>query len=232
MRVLVIQHDDDKPLGRFEEPLRAEGLELDRRFAGRELIQLEDHAAVIGLPGFANPVDDTEAINSTRNTFRAALADGRPALGLCLGAQLLAQAAGAVAGRCDREYGYAPVELTVAARDDRLLAGLPSPWEVFHAHDYAVSLPIGATPLAYTASSLQAFHMAPSAWGLQFHPEPTVEVVDQWVTQHERFLRANGAEPTQVAADARRLDPLTHELTDLIARRFAAVIREHASRPA
>jgi GMP synthase (glutamine-hydrolysing) len=230
MRVLVIQQDEDKPLGRFEEPLRAAGLELDVRLAGRDPLELEDHAAVIGLPGFANPVDETEAVISARAVFDEALRTGRPSLGLCLGAQLLGQAAGATAGKCTSEYGYAPVELTEAAGRDRLLGGLPGTWEVFHAHDYAVSLPPGATPLARTDNALQAFHVAPVAWGFQFHPEPSVEIVDAWVATHGDFLRRNGVDPARVAADARRLDGLTHELTTRIAERFAAVVREHAGR--
>ena len=49
--------------------VRAEGFELDRRFAGPESIELEDHLAVIGLPGFANPVDDTDAITRPVTPF-------------------------------------------------------------------------------------------------------------------------------------------------------------------
>jgi GMP synthase-like glutamine amidotransferase len=232
MRVLVIQHDEDKPLGRFEEPLRAGGLDLDVRLAGTDPLELTDHVAVIGLPGFANPIDDTDAVNDTRAVFATALEEGRPALGLCLGAQLLAQAAGAVAGQCQSEYGYAPVELTEEAGADRLLAGLPTIWEVFHAHDYAVSLPPGAMRLARTANALQAFHLAPSAWGFQFHPEPSVAIVDAWASQHGRFLRGNGVDPERVTADARRLDALTEERTRAIAERFAAIVRESAGEAA
>jgi GMP synthase-like glutamine amidotransferase len=229
MHVLVIQHDVDKPLGRLESVLRAEGLVLDVRLAGSEPLELDDHAAVVGLSGFADPVDGTEAVVGTREIFRAALEEGRPALGICLGAQLLAQAAGAVAGLCEAEYGYAPVTLTEAAAEDRLLAGLPSPLEIFHAHNYAVSLPAGAVALARTESALQAFHLAPAAWGFQFHPEPTLEIVDAWVAAHADFLRQNGADPARVADDARRLDALATEVSEAIGRRFAAVVRERAA---
>lgn len=226
MRVLVIQHDEDKPLGRLAEPLRAASLELERRFAGRDLLELDGYAAVIALPGFADPVDDTEAIRATRAAFARALREGLPALGLCLGAQLLAQAAGATAGRCESEYGYAPIELLEPAAADPLLHGLPPVWEVFHAHDYAVSLPPGAAPLARTRNALQAFHIPPAAWGLQFHPEPSVELIDAWIAAHGHRLRAKGVDPARVAADVRRLDRTTDELTTRIAKRFAEVVRE------
>jgi GMP synthase (glutamine-hydrolysing) len=228
MHVLVIQHDEDKPLGRLEQPLRNAGLGLDVRLAGRDSVSLADHTAVVTLSGFANPVDETEAVVSTRATLRAALGRGLPALGICLGAQLLAQAAGAAAGRCESEYGFAPVQLTNAAQSDRLLAGLPAEIEVFHAHDYAVSLPPEAASLARTANALQAFHLAPVAWGFQFHPEPTVAIVDAWVASHQDFLRSRDADPDDVAADARRLDLDADDLATRIAGGFARLVRERA----
>lgn len=229
MRVLVIQHDDDKPLGRLERPLRDEGLELDVRLASRDRVALEDHAALIALSSFADPVDETRMVATTRSAFATALEEELPSLGVCLGAQLLAQAAGAVAGRCTGEYGYADIDLTPGAARDPLLAGLPARTEVFHAHDYAVSLPPGAAALARTANALQAFHVPPAAWGLQFHPEPSVEIVDRWVAEHADFLRTNGAEPERVAADARRLDAAARNVAEVIARGFAARIRARAT---
>ncbi len=230
-RVLVIQHDEDKPLGRLEEPLQAAGLDLDIKLAGHEPVALsDDHAALIGLPGFANPVDETEAVIDSRAAFRVALDRGLPALGICLGGQLLAQAAGAAAGRCDAEYGYAPIELTDSARADRLLGRLPPEFEVFHAHDYAVSLPEGAAPLARTSSSLQAFSLGPAAWGIQFHPEPTVEIIDEWVARHANVLRTRGVDPAKVALDARRLDSSAGEVASRIAGGFARSVLERSER--
>jgi GMP synthase (glutamine-hydrolysing) len=232
MRVLVIQHDEDKPLGRLEGPLRDAGLDLDIRLARRDRVAFEDHVALIALSSFADPVDESELVVTSREALATALDEGLPSLGVCLGAQLLAQAAGAAAGRCADEYGYAGIELTADAAHDALFAGLPERLEVFHAHGYAVSLPSGATALARTPTALQAFHVAPAAWGIQFHPEPSVEIVDAWVDEHADFLRANGADPERVAADARRLDADAQRLADALAQRFAAQAREYATRRA
>jgi GMP synthase (glutamine-hydrolysing) len=231
MKVLVVQHDADKPLGRLEEPLLAGGLELDVRLAGRDRVALGDHAAIIGLSGFADPVDETEAVHATRAAFREALDSARPALGICLGAQLLGQAAGAAAAGCDSEYGFAPISLTAAAAHDALLAGIPEQIEVFHAHDYAVDLPPGATPLANTVAALQAFHLPPVAWGFQFHPEPTLEIVDAWVATHHGVLRGKGADPDRVAADSRRFDRDARMLAEAIAGGFARVVRGTTDAP-
>ena len=107
MSILVIQHDADKGLGLFAPPLAsAAALELDIVFAGHGELELGDYAAVIALPGVANPVDETPAVISTREVLRAALRQHVPVLGICLGAELLAEAAGGVTLPCTPEWGY------------------------------------------------------------------------------------------------------------------------------
>ena len=105
MRILVIQHDADKGLGLFTPPLASH--ELDIQFAGHGEIGLSGHGAVIALPGVANPDDATDAVDATRDVLREALQQGLPILGICLGAELLAEAAGGVTGRCRRSGGIA-----------------------------------------------------------------------------------------------------------------------------
>ena len=104
MSILVIQHDADKGLGLFAPPLAAAGLELDVQFAGRGELVLGDHAAVIALPGVANPVDESLAVDSTREVLREALRLEVPVLGICLRAELLAEAAGGHTYPCRAEW--------------------------------------------------------------------------------------------------------------------------------
>jgi GMP synthase (glutamine-hydrolysing) len=223
MSILVIQHDADKGLGLFVQPLADASLELDIRFAGHGELELEGHSAVIALPGVANPDDQTPAISSTREALREALQQGLPAFGICLGAELLAEAAGAVAGPCASEWGYRQVELEPAADDDDLLAGLPGRFEVFQAHDYGFELPAGAVALARSPAGLQAFRVGSNAWGVQFHPEPTLEMLDAWTHALAGTLRANGADPEATRRLGRRYVPVWGEHASAIARRFAAV---------
>ena len=227
--ILVIQHDADKGLGLFAPPLAAAGLELDVVFAGHGELELGDHAAVIALPGVANPVDETPAISSTREVLRAALRQRVPVLGICLGGELLAEAAGGLTRPCPPEWGFREVALLPAAREDDLLADLPGQVTVFQAHDYGFDLPPGAVALAGAADAVQAFRFGANAWGIQFHPEPTLEMLDAWTTVLGHLMQANGVDPERTRRLGRRYVPEWRERADAMARRFAAVVRTAAA---
>jgi GMP synthase (glutamine-hydrolysing) len=225
MRILVIQHDADKGLGLFTQPLADAGLELDVQFAGHGELELADHAGVIALPGVANPDDGTRAITSTRALLREALRQELPIFGICLGAELLAEAAGAKSGRCEPEWGFHRVSLRAAARDDELLGDLPAQVDVFQAHNYGFDLPSNAVALAGSPGALQAFRVGHNAWGVQFHPEPTLEMLDSWTRALGHVMEANGVDPEVTRRLGRRYVPEWSERAAAMGRRFAAVTR-------
>lgn len=225
MRILVIQHDGDKGLGVFTPSLVDASLELDVQFAGHGELELSDHAAVIALPGVANPDEDTLAVHSTRNIIGEALLRGLPVLGICLGAELLAEAAGAGTYPCPPEWGYREVALLPAAREDDLLRDLPESFEVFQAHTFACELPAGAVALAGDDGALQAFRVGTTAWGIQFHPEPTLAMLDGWTRSLGHFMQASGVDPETTRQLGRRHVPEWSERASAMGRRFAAVIQ-------
>jgi GMP synthase (glutamine-hydrolysing) len=225
MSILVIQHDADKGLGLFAPPLAAAGLELDVQFAGHGELALGDHAAVIALPGVANPVDETLAVDSTRAVIREALRLEVPVLGICLGAELLAEAAGGHTYPCRAEWGYREVTLEPGASEDELLCDLPVRFTVFQAHDYGFDLAPGASALAGSQGVLQAFRVGTAAWGVQFHPEPTLEMLDGWTQALGHVMEANGVDPEATRSLGRRYVPEWREHAAAIARRFAAALR-------
>ena len=113
------------------------------------------HDAVFVFGGSMNVDQDAEhAWLATERTWLEELIDRRvPVLGLCLGSQLLAQAAGASPGRADQgEVGWHEVELCEEAHGDPLLGVLPERFPAFEWHEYESPLPPGAVPLARSSS--------------------------------------------------------------------------------
>jgi GMP synthase-like glutamine amidotransferase len=105
-----------------------------------------------------------------------------PTLGICLGSELLARAAGARAGRLSvAEVGWSEVRLTGAGLADPVLSALPERFEALQWHHYGNDLPDGAVALAENEASLQAFRLGDTCWGVQFHPEVTEPQVERWI---------------------------------------------------
>jgi GMP synthase-like glutamine amidotransferase len=102
--------------------------------------------------------------------LRATHEAGVPVVGICFGGQALAAALGANVSRApETEIGWVDVQ-----GDD----GFGGRW--FTWHEDVFDLPPGATELARAGSGLQAFSAGPSV-GLQFHPEVTPAIVDDWL---------------------------------------------------
>ena len=106
-------------------------------------------------------------------------------LGICLGSQLIAKALGArVYRNGELEIGWEPVWFTDAAKNDPVLGGMASPEMFFHWHGETFDLPQGAEWLAYSKKCRhQAYRYGRSVYGIQFHPEITAEMIDDWCVQ-------------------------------------------------
>ena len=115
--------------------------------------------------------------------IRDALARRLPILGVCLGSQLLAEAAGGPVQRLDvSEIGWREVCTQPVARTDPLFGGLGNPAVVFQWHRCTFTVPPQATLLAKNPVCPQAFRLG-QAWGVQFHPEVTAEIVGGWIDE-------------------------------------------------
>jgi GMP synthase (glutamine-hydrolysing) len=129
------------------------------------------------------------------------LARQAPVLGVCLGAQLLAHAAGSAvypnrhhapdgSARLAREVGFGEVRLLDGA-DEPALAGLPARLPVLHWHGETFDLPKGAVRLAESELCRnQAFRLGARAFGLQFHVEVDAATVRRWATEDAAFVRS------------------------------------------
>ena len=125
----------------------------------------------------------------------------RPLLGVCLGTQLLAEAAGGSAGRASEpEIGWRQVELTPEGAADPLLAPLAPAFEAFQWHSYEAAPPPDAVTLARSPVCPQAYRIGEQAWGIQFHAE--VSAAD--AESVDRRLPQRPPTPFRVELDPRR----------------------------
>ena len=118
-----------------------------------------------------------------KKLIESALKAHRRVLGVCLGAQLLADVLGAkVSKNRHKEIGWFPVELTRQAASSRLLAGFPKSFPAFHWHGETFGIPAGARHLARSeACENQAFEFGDTALGVQFHLEVTASAVGKLI---------------------------------------------------
>jgi GMP synthase (glutamine-hydrolysing) len=190
VRALAIVHQSDAGSGVFAQAFRSRGAQLDEWRLAERASPPGDPAgydAVLTLGGAMHA--DQQAKHpwlAEEKTLLAGLLKRHvPLLGVCLGAQLLAEAAGAPPRRLpEPEIGWYDVKLADAAAGDPLLAALQPGFEAFGWHSYEFPLPPGATQLALSATCLQAYRIGESAWGIQFHAEVTGTDVEAWIDHY------------------------------------------------
>lgn len=191
MRVLAIVHQRDAGPGVFAEAIASAGGQLDEWTLAEQPEPPADplgYDAVLVLGGAMN-VDEEERygwIAAEKALLRELLERGVPLLGLCLGGQLLAVAAGAEPRRASRpEIGWHRVDVTAEGEGDPLLGPLAPAFEAFQWHSYEFPLPPGAVPLATSDVCLQACRLGERAWALQFHPEVSAADARHWIEDYE-----------------------------------------------
>jgi GMP synthase (glutamine-hydrolysing) len=185
VKVLAVTHGPSVGPGVFADAVEDAGHELVEwpvQLGGRA----PDGAdAVIVLGGAMHPdEDERHGWLSTELRWLEGLLDHEtPLLGVCLGSQLVARAAGADVFRSsESEVGWFPVELTAAAGEDPVAGALPERFDAFEWHHYTHTLPAGAVELARSRVCTQAFRLG-NAWGVQFHPEVRGEQVEEWLSE-------------------------------------------------
>ncbi|MGH6717827.1 MAG: glutamine amidotransferase-related protein, partial [Alphaproteobacteria bacterium] len=194
--LLVMQSERSNP-GRIETLLAAKGW-VPRRCVPKAGDALCDPAELAGAVVFGGPMsanDDTTLrfIADELRWIDRVLAAGTPFFGVCLGAQLMARALGARvaphhAGAM--EIGYWPVTATAAG--EAVMNGVAM---VYHWHGEGFDLPAGADLLA-TGETFpnQVMRFGANAYGVQFHPEVTPDILRLWSVEASEYLSKPGAQ--------------------------------------
>jgi len=185
VRVLSVTHGPTVPGGVFDEAVEASGHVLERWSVpdGTSPERARRYDAVMVFGGSQHPDEDDRFawLEREEEFLQDALAERVPIFGVCLGAQMLARAAGASVGPADVvEIGWLDVSLTAAGADDPVLGVLPPSATVFQWHHYTFDVPARAVELARSPICPQAFRLDGRAWGIQFHAEVTLAMVTAW----------------------------------------------------
>jgi GMP synthase (glutamine-hydrolysing) len=237
-RCLVLSHVPTEGPGRLAGLFEEAGLAVEVRALHRgepvpAALPAEVPLVVMGGPmGVADVGDPAHPyLDAEVALLRDRLADEAPVLGICLGAQLLAHAAGAAVypnqrpsprGTTTRVYevGWAAVEL-VGGAGEPALAGLSQREMMLHWHGDTFDLPRGAVLLASTeACPNQAFRLGPRAFALQFHPELEPATVEDWLRADADYVAtACGPEGSaRIRAETARHYPAYQQAGDRLLR--------------
>jgi GMP synthase-like glutamine amidotransferase len=208
MNVLAVVHGDDAPPGSFGDVVVGRGHSLDAWAIYSEPRRpLTEYDAVMLFGGAIHADQEMHHpwLRDEDAFIRGLLERGTPLLGVCLGAQLVAKAAGArVAPATEPEIGWCEVELTSDAAGDPVLGALSARFAAFQWHFYEFGVPAGGCELARSPLCPQAFRLGRAAWGVQFHPEVTRELVGRWIVEAPEELPCPADE--LVAETERRID--------------------------
>lgn len=183
MRIRCLQHVPFENAGAIEDWARAHGHDWASVPVWEAALPTPaqfDWLIVMGGPMSVYDAAHHPWLDAERALLREAVDRGRRVLGICLGAQLLAEALGGVVSPARTpEIGWWPIEVTAAGADSPV-AGWPAEMVVFHWHSEQFSLPPGATGLARSeACPQQGFHLGTHVVGLQFHLEMLPAGIDR-----------------------------------------------------
>lgn len=221
MRATIVQHEEHEGPGFVGAALAAAGFTLTTRF--RAVQRSDVQADLVVVLGGSMSVGDTAQhpfLHDEVALLTERLALERANLGLCLGAQLLAAAAGAQVfrGKNGLELGAAPVRWTRAGLEDPPLRGVSPKTVVAHWHQDTFSPVPGATLLASTDRyTQQAFRLGPS-YGFQFHPELGADELGRWLDRGAEALALEGKDAAALRAGLPKLKAAEAELEELAAR--------------
>jgi GMP synthase-like glutamine amidotransferase len=186
MKIVVIMHVESEgpgSLGTFLDSAGAETVTV-RLYAGDRLpSDLSGFDAVVSMGGPMNVYEEDEYpfLKEETGFLKQAVEADIPALGICLGAQMIAKATGArVTKSPNKEVGWGQVTLTNSGKEDSAFKGLPGTLEVLQWHGDMFHIPAKGVLLASSNDCPHQAFRYRNALGLQFHLEVTEKILSDW----------------------------------------------------
>jgi GMP synthase (glutamine-hydrolysing) len=187
MRVHYLQHVPFEDLGSMQRVLLDSGhtIKATRLYEPHSLPATEQFDWLIVMGGPMGVYDDRKYswIVAEKRLIENAIQDRKIVLGVCLGAQLIADVLGAtVYANAHKEIGWFPIERTKASATSAIGSAFPKTVEAFHWHGDTFNLPAGAVHLARSAvCENQAFVFQQRVLALQYHLETTRESAERLI---------------------------------------------------
>ncbi|MFZ2456502.1 MAG: type 1 glutamine amidotransferase [Candidatus Altiarchaeia archaeon] len=232
MEILVLQH------------MACEGMEgmekaLDSRKIGYEYVPLyegaqipkdaSDYAGIVVLGGPMNVYQEKEyPFLRDENTFiKKMLTEKKPMLGICLGGQMIAKAAGAkVLTGHRKELGWYDLELTKEGINDPVFKGFPKRFKAFQWHGDTFQIPQDAVKLAYSEIFPNQAYRLGNAYGLQFHIEVMEETINDWMAEYgEEMNSLDYIDADKIREDTKKYVDELYKLAGRFYENFISVLR-------
>jgi len=227
---IVLRHTQAEGLGLIANPLRDLGIQHRTLDLARGEPPPRDLRGVGGLIVLGGPMAIYEAdahpfLRREMDLVEKAIAAGRPVLGVCLGAQMIAHVLGGRVYRGEKpEIGWGPVQLTEDGEDDPLLFGVEKTLQVFHLHGDTYELPPDGKNLASSpAYEQQAFRWGELVYGFQFHLEFTEPMITRIASEPEtaKLFAGAGVDAKAVLAETgKRVQAMTPVAESIFSRYF------------
>ena len=211
-QALAIRHVPFEHLGTLAPLLSAQGFDVTYLEAGVDRLESDnppDLLVVLGGPIGAYQEAEYPFIADELALIIRQLEAGKPLIGICLGAQLIARALGArVYPGQAKEIGWSPLLPTQQGRGSCLAPLAENDWQVLHWHGDVFDLPAGAVPLASTPiTPNQAFALGDTVLALQFHIEAVTSEFEHWLIGHTAELAQAGVDLAELRNDTARWGP-------------------------
>jgi GMP synthase-like glutamine amidotransferase len=227
-KVVVTHYLEDPFLG-YVETLRDAGMELEERHPvkGDPLPDLGDVDGLVLMGGMQSVADGADPLPEEVDLLRHAIDAGVPVLGICLGAQLLARAAGGEVRHRGRSIEWRELVPTAAAEGDPVFGALPKPVPALHWNEDVIDPPPDAVELlARAGDGAEAFRIGDAAWGVQYHPDVDGAALDSWYQRYADYV--GDLDVDALKEQDRRREPDQRRASRALFRAFARFVADRA----